>query len=118
VWPAVIALIPVVLAAAYMLRVYQGMMHGPAVADLPERPDLTWVEGIALAPLVIAFVLLGVQPLPVANGLSFVAAQMRAAQGPAPSSSPTPQVTWVTIPGSMGGWVLKQVVYPTQAPQK
>jgi len=118
VWPAVIALIPVVLAAAYMLRVYQGMMHGPSVADLPERPDLNWVEGIALAPLVIAFVLLGIQPLPVANGLTFVAAQTATAQGPAPPPSPTPQVTWVTIPGSMGGWVLKQVVYPTQAPQK
>jgi NADH-quinone oxidoreductase subunit M len=67
VWPAVIALIPVVLSAAYMLRAYQGMMHGPPVADLPERPDLTWTEGIALAPLVIAFVLLGIQPSPIAN---------------------------------------------------
>jgi NADH-quinone oxidoreductase subunit M len=67
VWPAVIALVPVVLAAAYMLRVYQGTMHGPPVADLPERPDLGWIEGLALAPLVIAFVLLGIQPSPVAN---------------------------------------------------
>ena len=55
------------LSAAYMLRAYQGMMHGPPVADLPERPDLTWTEGIALAPLVVAFILLGVQPAPVAN---------------------------------------------------
>jgi NADH-quinone oxidoreductase subunit M len=67
VWPALIALIPLILAAAYMLRVYQGMMHGPPVADLPERPDLTWIEGIALAPLIAAFVLLGIQPAPIAN---------------------------------------------------
>jgi NADH-quinone oxidoreductase subunit M len=67
VWPATIALVPLVLAAAYMLRLYQGMMHGPPVADLPERPDLNWIEGLALAPLVIAFVLLGINPSPVAN---------------------------------------------------
>lgn len=70
VWPAIISLIPVVLAAAYMLRVYQGAMHGPPVADLPERPDLDWLEGLALAPLVLAFVWLGVAPGPVANAIS------------------------------------------------
>jgi NADH-quinone oxidoreductase subunit M len=80
VWPAAIALIPVVIAAAYMLRVYQGMMHGPPVADLPERPDMNWIEGLALAPLVVAFVLLGVQPAPIANvGSTPLAAQQAAA---------------------------------------
>ncbi|HEY0798324.1 MAG TPA: NADH-quinone oxidoreductase subunit M, partial [Candidatus Baltobacteraceae bacterium] len=49
VWPSVIALVPIVLSAAYMLRLYQGTMNGPQVADLPVRPDLTWREGIALA---------------------------------------------------------------------
>jgi len=63
---ALIALIPIVIAAAYMLRLFQDMMNGPKVADLPERRDLSWIEGLALAPLVIGFILLGVDPGPVA----------------------------------------------------
>jgi NADH-quinone oxidoreductase subunit M len=59
---AVLALIPVILASAYMLRLFQGIMNGPEVPDLPERRDLTWLEGLAIAPLVAAFVWLGVNP--------------------------------------------------------
>jgi NADH-quinone oxidoreductase subunit M len=64
---AIIALIPIVLAAAYMLRLFQGTMNGPEVPDLPQRPDLTWLEGLALAPLVVAIVLLGVDAGPLAH---------------------------------------------------
>jgi NADH-quinone oxidoreductase subunit M len=70
VWPAAIALVPIVLAAGYMLRAFQGTMHGPQHADLPRRSDLTWVEGLALAPLVAGIVLLGVNPGPVAYALN------------------------------------------------
>ncbi len=63
---AFVALIPIVIAAAYMLRLFQGIMNGPKVADLPERRDLTWIEGLAIAPLVIGFILLGINPAPVA----------------------------------------------------
>jgi NADH-quinone oxidoreductase subunit M len=62
VWPALIALVAVVLASAYMLRMFQGIMNGPEVPDLPERRDMTWTEGLAVAPLVIGFVLLGLNP--------------------------------------------------------
>jgi NADH-quinone oxidoreductase subunit M len=65
VWAAAVALIPIVLAAAYMLRLFQGIMNGPEVADLPVRADLTWLEGIALAPVVLALVLVGVNPHPL-----------------------------------------------------
>ncbi len=65
-WPTVVALVPIVIAAAYMLRVLQGMMNGPELADLPQRHDMTPLEILALAPLVIAIVLLGVDPGPVA----------------------------------------------------
>jgi NADH-quinone oxidoreductase subunit M len=65
IWAAIAALIPIVLAAAYMLRLYQGVMNGPQVADLPERADLTWLEGLALAPIVLALVLVGVNPHPL-----------------------------------------------------
>ena len=48
-----------------MLRLFQGIMNGPEVPDLPERRDMTWLEGLAIAPLVAGFVLLGVNPGPV-----------------------------------------------------
>jgi NADH-quinone oxidoreductase subunit M len=62
VWGVIVTLVAIVLASAYMLRLYQGIMNGPQVADLPVRPDLSWIEGIAVAPLVVALVLLGVNP--------------------------------------------------------
>ena len=46
----------------YTLRLYQGIINGPQVADLPVRPDLSWLEGLALAPLVLALVLIGINP--------------------------------------------------------
>jgi len=67
VWPALVGLIAVILASAYMLRLFQGVMNGPKVPDLPERRDMTWLEGFAIAPLVIAFLVLGVDPGPIAS---------------------------------------------------
>jgi NADH-quinone oxidoreductase subunit M len=65
-WAAMIALIPIVIAAGYMLRLFQTIMHGPKRADLPERHDLTWLEGFSLVPLVLGLILLGVNPHAVA----------------------------------------------------
>lgn len=70
VWPAVVALVPIVLAAAYMLRVFQSIMNGPEHPDLPERRDLTWIEGLAVAPLVAAFLWLGVDPAGVVSAVA------------------------------------------------
>jgi NADH-quinone oxidoreductase subunit M len=67
VWPAIVALIAIVLAAAYMLRLFQGLMNGPSVPDLPVRRDLTWLEGLAVAPLIAALVYVGVNPKPLLN---------------------------------------------------
>ncbi|MHB8147398.1 MAG: complex I subunit 4 family protein [Vulcanimicrobiaceae bacterium] len=61
-WPTILALIPIVLASAYMLRLFQGVMNGPDHEDLPVRRDLSWLEGLSLAPLVLALVLVGVNP--------------------------------------------------------
>jgi NADH-quinone oxidoreductase subunit M len=63
----IIALVPIVFAAAYMLRLFQGFMHGPERADIPQRSDMRPLEFLALAPLVLAMVLLGVYPAPVVN---------------------------------------------------
>jgi NADH-quinone oxidoreductase subunit M len=65
VWPAIVALVAIVLASAYMLRLYQGIMNGPQRKDLPVRADLTWIEGLAVAPLLAALVLVGVYPKPL-----------------------------------------------------
>ncbi|HVR46980.1 MAG TPA: NADH-quinone oxidoreductase subunit M [Candidatus Binatia bacterium] len=65
VWPVIVALVAIVLASAYMLRLYQDIMNGPPVADVPVRPDLGWAEGLAVAPLLVALVLIGVYPAPL-----------------------------------------------------
>ena len=61
-WPALIALIPIVIASAYMLRLLQDLMNGPKAERVPERADLTLIEGLAIAPLLAALVVLGCYP--------------------------------------------------------
>ncbi|HZV77430.1 MAG TPA: NADH-quinone oxidoreductase subunit M [Candidatus Babeliales bacterium] len=65
VWPVIVALVAIVLASAYMIRLYQDLMNGPQREDLPVRVDLTWLEGLAVAPLLAALVVLGVDPAPL-----------------------------------------------------
>jgi NADH-quinone oxidoreductase subunit M len=65
VWAVIVALVSILLASAYMLRLYQDVMNGPPVADLPVRPDLTWREGLAVAPLLAALLIVGVYPAPL-----------------------------------------------------
>lgn len=61
-WAVIVTLIAIVIASAYMLRLFQDAMNGPVVEDLPVRRDLSWVEGLAVAPLLAALVLVGIQP--------------------------------------------------------
>ncbi len=60
--PAILALVAIVTASAYMLRLYQDAMQGPLRPELPVRRDMTWSEGIALAPLLVALIVLGIYP--------------------------------------------------------
>ena len=71
-WPAMIALVPIVLASAYMLRLLQDVINGPAVENLPQRRDLSWREGLAVAPLLAALVVLGVNPHSVIASLATI----------------------------------------------
>jgi NADH-quinone oxidoreductase subunit M len=91
VWPAIVALFPIILASAYMLRLFQGIMNGPDVPDLPERRDLTWAEGIAIAPLVAGFVWLGVNPGQVISLAATIGAPHHAPAAPAPVTSFVPE---------------------------
>jgi NADH-quinone oxidoreductase subunit M len=61
-WAAILALIALVLASAYMLRLLQGATQGPPAADVPVRRDLTWTESLALVPLLGALLYFGVYP--------------------------------------------------------
>ncbi len=65
VWPVIVALVGIVIASAYMIRLYQDLMNGPEVADVPVRGDLTWLEGLAVAPLLAALVIVGIYPVPL-----------------------------------------------------
>jgi NADH-quinone oxidoreductase subunit M len=74
-----VALIAIVLASAYMLRLYQDVMNGPVVPDVPVRADLTLLEGLAVAPLLAALLIVGVYPKPI---LSNAATAVQAARVP------------------------------------
>jgi NADH-quinone oxidoreductase subunit M len=61
-WAAILGLIAIVVASAYMLRLLQDSTQGPEPGDLPIRRDLGWIEGIAVAPLLLALLYFGVYP--------------------------------------------------------
>ena len=50
-------------------------MNGPQREDLPIRPDLTWLEGLAVAPLLAALLLVGVFPKPLLNNAATTSVQ-------------------------------------------
>jgi NADH-quinone oxidoreductase subunit M len=65
VWAGAIAVSGIVLAAVYVLRMYQRTMTGPPSVETGAMGDLGAREVGALAPLVLAMVLLGFHPQPV-----------------------------------------------------
>ncbi|MDE2572295.1 MAG: NADH-quinone oxidoreductase subunit M [bacterium] len=76
-WLAAIALVPIVVASVYMLRVLLKVIWGPEVPDLPVRADLSWWEIVAVAPLAAALLLFGLVPglaVPAARDVSTAAA--------------------------------------------
>ncbi len=64
---AVVVVPGVVLAALYILLMYQRTMTGPTRPELMTMPDLRPREVGALAPLVLLIVLLGFYPTPLLN---------------------------------------------------
>ena len=66
-WAAVIAAVGIVLAALYILLMYQRVMTGPkpTFADGEAPPDLSWREKVVVAPIIASFLLLGFFPKPV-----------------------------------------------------
>jgi NADH-quinone oxidoreductase subunit M len=66
----VIATVSIVLAALYMLLVYQRTMTGPAVEKVKGMRDLSVREIAALAPVIILIVLLGFFPKPLIDAIT------------------------------------------------
>ncbi|TDQ45631.1 NADH-quinone oxidoreductase subunit M [Actinorugispora endophytica] len=63
--PAVVATVGVVLAALYILWMYQRMMTGPVREKLAGMADLSGREVWAVAPLIAVIILFGVYPQPL-----------------------------------------------------
>ena len=64
-WWAVVAAGGVILAALYLLWAYQRVFHGTPDDENRSFPEITWQEGLVMAPLVALIVVLGVYPKPV-----------------------------------------------------
>jgi NADH-quinone oxidoreductase subunit M len=59
---AVVATAGIILAALYVLLMYQRMMTGPRPSDFTDIPDLQWREALVVVPIIAAIVGLGVFP--------------------------------------------------------
>jgi NADH-quinone oxidoreductase subunit M len=69
-WWAVVAVFGVIVAAIYLLWAYQQVFHGvPKPADEKTR-DLSRLERLVVAPLIILIVVLGVYPKPVLDRIN------------------------------------------------
>jgi NADH-quinone oxidoreductase subunit M len=63
--PAVIGTVGIILAAVYILWMYQRTMNGPTVEKVAGMPDLSGREIVAVAPIIALIVALGFFPKPV-----------------------------------------------------
>jgi NADH-quinone oxidoreductase subunit M len=64
-WWTVVAAVGVILAALYLLWAYQRVFQGEPDEENRRFPEMSWREGLVMAPLVGLIVFLGVYPRPV-----------------------------------------------------
>jgi NADH-quinone oxidoreductase subunit M len=89
-WVAVVATLGIVLAALYILLMYQRTMTGPTPDVVRERVhDLTAREVVAIAPLLVVIVVLGFYPQPVLDVVNPAVNRVMHAVG---ATDPAPQV--------------------------
>ena len=62
-----LAVLGIVLGAAYLLWMLQRVIFGKANEKLGELKRLSWLEFITLAPLIVIIILVGVYPTPIVN---------------------------------------------------
>ena len=75
-WFAVIAALGVILAALYLLWAYQRVFHGEPDDENAAVADLTWREGLVMAPLLGLIVFLGVYPQPMLDRIEPAVARL------------------------------------------
>jgi NADH-quinone oxidoreductase subunit M len=93
---AIVATIGIVLAAIYVLYLFQRTMTGPLkVPGLRAAKDLSLRESLALAPLIALIVALGVYPKPLLDTITPAVTATYADAG-----NHDPQPTAVTAPGA------------------
>ena len=73
---AVIGTLGIVLAALYVLLLVQRSLHGPLKAGNEETHDLVLREKIAIAPVIVALVLLGFYPKPAIHVINPMTSQV------------------------------------------
>jgi NADH-quinone oxidoreductase subunit M len=69
-WWAVVAILGVIVAAIYLLWAYQQVFHGVPKPEDEKTRDLSWLERLVVAPLIILIVVLGVYPKPVLDRIN------------------------------------------------
>ncbi len=84
---AIIGTLGIVLAALYILILVQRTLHGPLQPGNEDTADLNWREKFALAPVIVALVLLGFYPKPAIHVIDPATSQIMAA---AQVTDPTP----------------------------
>jgi NADH-quinone oxidoreductase subunit M len=96
-WLGVIAAVGVILAAVYILVMYQKVATGPAPELTAPVPDMSTREKLVVAPLIAAFLVLGVYPKPVIDVLEPAVEQTLQTVG---IEDPAPVVETATTEGS------------------
>ena len=75
-WFTVVAAVGVILAALYLLWAYQRVFHGEPDEENASVSDLTWREGLVMAPLLGLIVFLGVYPQPMLDRIEPAVARL------------------------------------------
>ncbi len=91
-WVAVVSTVGIILAALYVLWLYQRTMTGPPADSVKDMPDLNPRELAALVPLVILVIFLGLYPKPALDVINPTVSELQQQVGvtdPEPSV-PTP----------------------------
>ena len=89
-WVGVVATLGIVLAALYILLMYQRTMTGPTPAVVTEKVhDLRGREVLAIAPLLVVIIALGFYPKPVLDVINPAVDRVMHAVG---ATDPAPQV--------------------------
>jgi NADH-quinone oxidoreductase subunit M len=64
-WMAVVSMLVIILAAFYMMWMFQRVIFGTESPNVRGFPDVTWRELVTLAPLAILTIVVGVYPGPI-----------------------------------------------------